>query len=59
MAGQKRIRQKLATQLSSAPSDGLKRMNGFSPVRTTRCGSLGMIGLPGIFDGISHIIARL
>src|SRR5271165_1388150 len=33
------MRQKLALVVNGAPSVALKRMNGFSPVRTSRLGS--------------------
>jgi hypothetical protein len=38
-AGERMMRQKLALVVSGAPSVGLMRMNGFSPVRITLFGS--------------------
>src|SRR5579871_1520938 len=42
-AGQKMMRQKLASVLLGSPSFSLSRMNGFSPVTMTRLGSATLI----------------
>src|ERR1700685_606800 len=42
-AGLRMMRQKLALVVVGPPSVSLRRMNGFSPVRTTWCGSADMV----------------